>query len=104
MYAVIQTGGKQYKVTENSRLRVEKLDFPVGERVELDSVRLLITENQDVVTEAASLQSARVIAEIEEHGKNKKIRVFKKKRRKGYERTQGHRQLYTQIRIHEIKA
>ncbi|NLV46180.1 MAG: 50S ribosomal protein L21 [Candidatus Hydrogenedentes bacterium] len=104
MYAVIQTGGKQYKVAENSRLRVEKLDLPVGERVELDSVRLVITDDADVVSDASALQSARVVAEIEGHGKSKKVMVYKKKRRKGYERTRGHRQAYTLIRIHEIKA
>lgn len=104
MYAVIKTGGKQYKVTENTRVRVEKLDLPVGERVELDAVQLVITDNADVVTDPSALESARVVAEIEEHGRAKKIRVYKKKRRKGYERTQGHRQSYTLIRVHEIKA
>jgi len=104
MYAVIQTGGKQYKVAENTRVRVEKLDFPVGERIELDAVHMLITDNADVVVDAAALQSARVVAEVEAHGRSKKIVVYKKKKRKGYERTQGHRQAYTQIRIHEIKA
>ena len=104
MYAVIKTGGKQYKVTENTRVRVEKLDLPVGERVELDAVQLVITDNADVVPDPSALESARVVAEIEEHGRAKKIRVYKKKRRKGYERTQGHRQSYTLIRVHEIKA
>ncbi|HOC67816.1 MAG TPA: 50S ribosomal protein L21 [Candidatus Hydrogenedentes bacterium] len=104
MYAVIKTGGKQYKVAENSRVRVEKLDFPVGERIELNEVQLVIRDNAEIVTDAAALNSARVVAEIEGHGKSKKIRVYKKKRRKGYERTQGHRQAYTLIRIEEIKS
>jgi large subunit ribosomal protein L21 len=104
MYAVIKTGGKQYKVTENSRVRVEKLDFPVGERIELGAVQMVIPDNADVVVDPAALEAARVVAEIEEHGRSKKIRVYKKKKRKGYERLQGHRQAYTQIRIHEIKA
>ncbi len=104
MYAVIKTGGKQYKVAENSRVRVEKLDFPVGDRIELEAVQLVIRDNAEIVTDASALDTARVVAEIEEHGKAKKIRVFKKKKRKGYERTQGHRQAYTLIRIHEIKA
>ncbi len=104
MYAVIKTGGKQYKVAENSRVRVEKLDYPVGERVELDDVRLVIGDDAAIVTDASALQAARVVAEIEGHGRSKKIRVYKKKRRKGYERTQGHRQAYTLIRIEEIKA
>lgn len=104
MYAILKTGGKQYKVTENTVLRVEKLDYPVGERVELDSVKLVITDNDQVVTDAEMLGTARVIAQIEGHGKGKKIRVYKKKRRKGYERTQGHRQAYTLLRVEEIKA
>ncbi len=104
MYAVVKTGGKQYKVTENTQLRVEKLDAPVGERIELDSVRMLITDDAQVIVDPAALASARVCAEVAGHGRAKKIRVFKKKRRKGYERLQGHRQSYTLLHVQEIKA
>lgn len=104
MYAVVKTGGKQYKVSENDLLRVEKLDAPVGDRVEFDDVQMLITDDSDIVTDSSALDSARVTAEIKAHGKSKKIRVYKKKRRKGYERLQGHRQAYTLIRVDEIKA
>jgi len=103
MYAVLMTGGKQYKVTENSLLRVEKLDNPVGDQIEFDSVKMVITDDADVVATPEALQSARVVAQVEGHGRNKKIRVYKKKRRKGYECMNGHRQAYTLIRVNEIK-
>ena len=103
MYAVLMTGGKQYKVTENSLLRVEKLDQAVGDQIELDSIKMVITDDANVVAEPEALQSAGVVAQIEGHGRNKKIRVYKKKRRKGYERLNGHRQAYTLIRVNEIK-
>ncbi len=104
MYAVLKTGGKQYKVTENTLLRVEKLENPVGDRIEFDAVEMVITDDANVVVEADALQSARVVAQVEGHGRNKKIRVYKKKRRKGYERLMGHRQAYTLIRVQEIKV
>lgn len=103
MYAVVKTGGKQYKVTADSRIRVEKLDYAVGESVELDSVQMIITDDK-VIFEADDLKDARVVARVEEQGRGKKIRVYKKKRRKGYERVQGHRQSYTLLHIQEIKA
>ncbi len=104
MYAVVKTGGKQYKVSENTMLRVEKLDHPVGDRIEFDDVRMLITDGSEVLVDPSALSGARVTAEIKAHGKGKKVRVYKKKRRKGYERLQGHRQAYTLIRVDEIKA
>ena len=103
MYAVVVTGGKQYKVAEGDRLRVEKLDGPVGGQVELGKVCLLVNAD-GIVADADALGSARVVAEITGEGKRKKIRVFKKKRRKGYMRTQGHRQQFSEITIREIKA
>jgi large subunit ribosomal protein L21 len=103
MYAVVVTGGKQYKVAEGDRLRVEKLDAPIGGQVELGKVCLLVN-GDGIISDAAKLSGARVIADVIDEGKRKKIRVFKKKRRKGYMRTQGHRQLFTEIAIREIKA
>ncbi|MCK5862710.1 MAG: 50S ribosomal protein L21 [Candidatus Hydrogenedentes bacterium] len=103
MYAVLMTGGKQYKVTEDSLLRVERLESSVGDQVEFDSVKMVITDDDTVVVTPEALQSARVVAQVEGHGREKKIRVYKKKRRKGYERMSGHRQAYTLIRVHEIK-
>lgn len=104
MFAVIQTGGKQYKVALNSLLRVERLDHPVGERITLDSVKLLVRDDAGIVTDAAALAAVKVVAEIAGHDREKKIRVYKKKRKKGFERVQGHRQHYTLLRIHEIQA
>ena len=103
MYAVVVTGGKQYKVSEGDRLRVEKLNTPVGEQVELGEVCLLVKED-GIVAEPDALSSASVVAEVTAEGKRKKIKVFKKKRRKNYMRTYGHRQQYSEITIREIKA
>jgi large subunit ribosomal protein L21 len=103
MYAVVVTGGKQYKVAEGDRLRVEKINTPVGEQVELDNVCLLVKED-GIVAEPDALSSARVVAEVTAEGKRKKIKVFKKKRRKNYMRTHGHRQQFSEITIRAIKA
>ena len=103
MYAVVVTGGKQYKVAEGDRLRVEKLDTPVGEQVELSKICLLVKEG-GIVAEPEALSSARVLADVTAEGRSKKIKVFKKKRRKNYMRTYGHRQQYSEITIREIKA
>lgn len=103
MYAVVLTGGKQYKVAEGDRLRVEKLDTPVGESVELTDVRMIAKED-GLVVEPGALASAKVVAEVLDHDKRKKIRVYKKKRRKTYERTNGHRQPFTEIKITQIQG
>jgi len=97
-YAVIRTGGKQYRVSEGTRLRVEKLPAEVGSEVELSEV-LLTSNDGKLVTNASALASASVKAKIVRHGRGRKILVFKKKRRKGYERRQGHRQAFTEILI-----
>jgi large subunit ribosomal protein L21 len=101
MYAVVVTGGKQYKVAQGDRLRVEKIDAVVGDTVELGPVRLLAKED-GIVVDPEALSSAKVLAEITDQGKRKKIRVFKYKRRKGYRRTQGHRQLFTELLVRDI--
>ncbi len=103
MYAVVTTGGKQYKVAQGDSIRVEKIDSPVGELVELDQVSLIAADG-GIVADPAALSSAKVTAEVTGHGQAKKIRVYKYKRRKGYERTQGHRQQYTDLTIREIQA
>jgi len=103
MYAVVVTGGKQYRVAQGDRLRVEKLDTPVGEQVELDNVCLLVNDD-GIVADPGALSSAKVIAEVTGDGRRKKIRVFKKKRRKNYMRTYGHRQSFSEITIREIQA
>ncbi len=103
MYAIIQSGGKQHKVSEGDVIRVEKMEGEVGKAVEIRDV-LLVSKPDGINVGSPSVEGARVKAEIVDQGKRKKIFVFKKKRRKGYKRKQGHRQLYTGIRIKEIKV
>jgi len=102
MYAVIKTGGKQYRVTEGDLLRIEKVDGEVGEAIEFEEV-LMIANGEEVEVGRPVLGDSRVVGEIVEQGKGKKIIVFKSKRRKGYRKKQGHRQLYTVLKIKEIK-
>jgi|SRR3972149_681346 len=103
MYAVVKTGGKQYRITEGDTLRVEKLPGEVGTTVEFPEV-IAVGEGTDVKVGTPTVEGARVLAEIVEQGKDKKIIIFKKKRRKGYSKKQGHRQSFTGVRIKEIKA
>jgi large subunit ribosomal protein L21 len=101
MYAVIKTGGKQYRVSTGDVVQVEKLDGGVGDQIELSDV-LLIAGEGDPKIGRPNVEDARVTAEIVKQGRAKKIIVFKKKRRKGYKRTAGHRQSITTLRISEI--
>jgi len=101
MYAVIQTGGKQYKVSEGDKLFVEKIDQKVGAKVILDQV-LLIGGNGELKVGNPWLGHAKVEAEILEQGRDKKILILKKKRRKGYRKKQGHRQHFTVLKINRI--
>lgn len=100
MYAIIETGGKQYKVEEGTRLRVERLDVPEGDRVVFD--RVLLLSHQGKVLAGDELAEARVEATVLGHGKGNKIIVFKYKPKKGYRRKKGHRQLFTELRIDRI--
>lgn len=101
MYAIVRTGGKQYQVEAGDLLRVEKLPGEVGETLELDDV-LLVADGENITIGQPVVEGARVIARIAEHGKAKKITVFKKKRRQGYRVKRGHRQQYTALAIEEI--
>lgn len=103
MYAVIQTGGKQYKVTEGEVLRVEKLAGQAGDKVTIDQV-LMIKDDNGVRIGSPIVQDARVTAEVMEQGRGKKIVVYKYKRRKNYRRKQGHRQAFTKIKIEKIEG
>ncbi|MDQ1257215.1 MAG: large subunit ribosomal protein [Candidatus Hydrogenedentes bacterium] len=103
MYAMVATGGKQIKVSEGDVVRVEKLEAFVGDIVELDQVRLLVKED-GIVADPAALTSAKVVCQVTGQGRRKKIRVFKKKRRKGYMRTAGHRQSFTELKVTGIQA
>ena len=102
MYAVIKTGGKQYRVEEGDTLRVEKLDAEAGKKVTFDDV-LLVGEGESIKA-GDDAAKAKVTAVVTENGRDKKIVVFKKRRRKNYRLTQGHRQSFTAVRIEKIKA
>src|SRR5690606_16041688 len=103
MYAVIVTGGKQYKVAEGEFLRVEKLEAETGSTIELDRV-LLIGNGDAVSSGGAGVDGAKVNAEDSAHGRGDKIRIIKFRRRKHHMKRQGHRQWYTEIKITGISA
>lgn len=103
MYAVVETGGKQYRVHEGDVIRVEKLAAEAGSTVELERV-LLVGEGAEVKIGSPTVDGAKVTAEVSEHGKGAKVTIVKFKRRKDYRRTKGHRQDYTELRIKGISA
>jgi len=100
MYAVIETGGKQYRVEKGSLIRVEKLDMPEGEKVTFD--RVLLASNEGKVMAGPEAAKVKVEGTVVRQGKDKKVIVFKYKPKKGYRRKQGHRQLFTEIRVDKI--
>jgi large subunit ribosomal protein L21 len=102
-YAVIRTGGKQYRVTPGDTIRVESLDGEPGSTVELGEVLLAASEGQ-VRIGTPLVDGARVTARVVEQGKARKILVFKKKRRKGYRRKRGHRQPVTTLQVLDIQG
>ena len=103
MYAVVSTGGKQYKVEEGDIVRVEKISGDVGSSITFDKI-LIISDGDKVNIGAPALEKAMVQGHIVEQGKAKKIIVFKYKRRKRYRRKQGHRQPYTAVKIDSIES
>ncbi len=103
MYAVIKTGGKQYKVAAGDYLKVEKLDGDVGSKVVIDKV-LMLADGDDVTIGAPLVAGAKVNATVLSHGKGDKVRIFKFNRRKHYRKTQGHRQSFTEIKIEDING
>jgi large subunit ribosomal protein L21 len=103
MYAVVSTGGKQYRVSEGDVLRVEKIPGEVGDEVSFDRV-LLVSDGEELNIGQPVVEEAAVKARIVEQGKAKKILVFKYKRRKRYRRKQGHRQPYTAVKIDSIEG
>ena len=102
MFAVIKTGGKQYKVSAGDLIRVEKLEAEVGKTVEFKDVALL-SSGDELITDPKTLEKTTVTGEVTRHGRAKKIVVGKYKKRKGYRRKQGHRQDFTELRISEIQ-
>lgn len=103
MYAVIVTGGKQYKVAEGEFLKIEKLDVATGESVAFDQV-LLIGNGDDVKIGAPVVEGAKVTAEVIAQGRHDKVRIIKFRRRKHHMKRQGHRQAYTELQITGIQA
>ena len=101
MFAVLNTGGKQYKVSQGDLIEVEKLESDVGDKVTLSQV-LMVGEGENVEVGSPYVANCKVTSEVVEQGKGTKIIVFKKKRRKNYRRKNGHRQLFTQLKITEI--
>ncbi len=103
MYAIIKTGGKQYKVEQGDILKVEKLDGEEGNEIQFNEV-LMYADGEDITLGQPVIENAMVKAHIVAQGKTKKIIVFKYKRRKGYKRTKGHRQHYTAVKIDAIEV
>src|SRR5690349_8476875 len=97
-YAIIRTGGKQYRVSAGDRLKVEKIVAEVGQEVALGAV-LALGEGADLNVDGAALAGQSVQAKVLRHGRGPKIKIFKFKRRKGFERRQGHRQDFTEVLI-----
>lgn len=98
MYAVIRTGGKQYRVAPGQVVRVERLEAAEGEQVEIDDV-LMIADGDDVRVGTPRLEGGRVEAKVRSHGRGRKIEIIKFKRRKHHQKQMGHRQSYTELEI-----
>jgi large subunit ribosomal protein L21 len=103
MYAVIRTGGKQYRVRSGESVRIELLPAEVGAAISFDEV-LMVGEGDSVRVGAPCVAGAAVKATVVSHGRGEKVRIFKLRRRKHFQKTQGHRQGFTEVRIDDIVA
>ncbi|KAF3976976.1 MAG: 50S ribosomal protein L21 [Methylococcales symbiont of Iophon sp. n. MRB-2018] len=103
MYAVIQTGGKQYRVEEGTTLKIEKLELGTGESIEFDKV-LMVQSDAETKIGQPYVESGKVTAEVVSQGRHKKVKIIKFKRRKYHMKQMGHRQYYTEIQITGISA
>ena len=103
MYAVIKTGGKQYKVSAGDKLKVEKLAGEVGSKVVLDKI-LMLADGDAITIGSPLVAGAKVNATVVSHGRGDKVMIFKFRRRKHYRKTQGHRQSYTEILIEDVNG
>ena len=103
MYAVIQTGGKQYRVKSGEQLKIEALAAEIGAAVSFDNV-LMLGEGDGAQVGAPFLSGAKVKATVVAQGRGEKVRIFKMRRRKHYQKSQGHRQSYTEVRIDGIEG
>ena len=103
MYAIVEIAGQQFKVQKDQKVFVHRLDAEAGKKVDFDKV-LLVENDGKVTLGAPAIEGAKVTAQVEEHVKGDKVIVFRKKRRKGYKKKNGHRQQFTAITIKSIKA
>lgn len=103
MYAIIETGGKQFKVREGDVIQVEKLDAAQGETVEITKV-LAVVKDEEIVWGKPVVEGAKAVLKVLEHGKGDKIIVFKYKAKKNYRRTQGHRQPFSRVVIEKLEV
>ncbi|EMR12633.1 50S ribosomal protein L21 [Methylophaga lonarensis MPL] len=103
MYAIVATGGKQYRVKEGEKLRIEKLSAEAGDTVELDKV-LMVGEGDDIKVGAPYLEGAKVTAKVAANGRADKVKIIKFRRRKHHRKQMGHRQAFTEIEITGITA
>jgi len=103
MYAILESGGKQYRVTEGQTLELEKLETDAGNVIDFDRI-LMIVNGEDAHFGAPVLEGAKVTAEVVKHGRHKKVQILKFKRRKHHMKRQGHRQEYTQVKITSINV
>ncbi len=103
MYAVIQNGGKQYRVSTGEEVKLEKIEGAPGDTITFDRV-LITSDGEETRVGKPYLENTRVVGQITAQGKNRKVVVFKYKRRKGYRRKRGHRQDFTLVRVENIEA
>jgi len=103
MYAVVKTGGKQYRVSAGEKIKVEQIPADIGAEVVLNEV-LMLADGENVTTGAPVVSGATVTARVVAHGRGEKVRIYKMRRRKHYRKSQGHRQNYTEIEILGISA
>jgi large subunit ribosomal protein L21 len=102
MYAVFRTGGKQYRAEPGARIKIPSLPAEAGSTVTFDDVLLAGSDGGDVSVGLPKVEGARVEAEVLRHGRGEKVIIFKRRRRKGYRKKQGHRQGFTEVRVSEI--
>ena len=102
MYAIVEISGKQYRVSKGDTIRVSSQDWKIGDRVKLDQV-LLTDTGENVTVGTPTVAGASVTTEILEHNRDKKLLIYKKKRRKGYQRKNGHRQGYTLLKVNKLQ-
>ena len=100
MYAIVKTGGKQYKVAAGDKINIEKLNAEVGEQVELEAI--CVVDGANVIADPAEAAKTKVVATVVEQFKGQKVNVFKFKKRKNYKKLQGHRQKLTRVQIETI--